>query len=341
MSCIAIHTPFRLACSVAAMWWGAPGWYSGRCRGAGGGWAPHHPAAWRVTGRTVSGNRAFRRQRHRQIVEEKDADSFELKTDDNLKILRWNDSRWRREDALAYLAELKLEKLEGYSRSPSTYWVFELGQAIIASLAMWDWDLCRYLAREATLEDLLQAEELLLGHPEYRSAPESGLAEKFPPRQFDHSPCCQHSLVSAASSNFSVLHLRIWQAEISVLMPLIENIRPNLITCFLRSLPVPYLNNYGVSVTDVNDLEIGVIFYLLGKALSRNGKEYSLIRILCEIRNALAHRTCPPREHILTLATLAKDNNFSPLLPFVKNPPQTITFNLLFGRSKIFSRMYS
>jgi len=81
--------------------------------------------------------------------------------------------------------------------------------------------------------------------------------------------------------------MRVWQAQITVLFPLIEQRRGQIIADHRGALTVPFEKGDGTWVTRVEDLEIAHLYYQLRN--NRDRRLEPLLRRLREARNALAH----------------------------------------------------
>lgn len=81
--------------------------------------------------------------------------------------------------------------------------------------------------------------------------------------------------------------IRVWQGQMTVLFPLIEQRRGRIIADHRSSLTVPFERGDGTWVTRVEDLEIAHLHYQLRN--HRDRRLEPLLRRLREVRNALAH----------------------------------------------------
>lgn len=88
------------------------------------------------------------------------------------------------------------------------------------------------------------------------------------------------------------IYKRIWAAQLQYLFPIVENIRISIITKVGNQIS-PYLhevNQFGESVTDVLDLEISSLDYLVRRHLNDSMLK-GRTKLLRECRNKLAHRS--------------------------------------------------
>jgi hypothetical protein len=81
--------------------------------------------------------------------------------------------------------------------------------------------------------------------------------------------------------------LRVWQAQVTLLFPLIEQRRGQIIADYRGSLIVPFEKGDGTWVTQIEDLEIAHLYFQLRN--HRDRRIEPLLRRLREARNALAH----------------------------------------------------
>ena len=71
----------------------------------------------------------------------------------------------------------------------------------------------------------------------------------------------------ALRGNERAISRLIWEAEIAVLMPYIEKLRQRLLETFGKLLKGPFTTKSGEVLTDIYDLEIGLLVGLMGKRL--------------------------------------------------------------------------
>jgi hypothetical protein len=96
-----------------------------------------------------------------------------------------------------------------------------------------------------------------------------------------------HSSLAALQGRADLLDRRIWQAEVAVLFPFLEQSRLDIVSELSGELEVPFETPFG-TVTDARDLELGQIL----RQLQRRGRAahvFSRIERLTRVRHALAH----------------------------------------------------
>lgn len=189
-------------------------------------------------------------------------------------------------DALLYAATLYREKSGSRLRR-------KIAVALIANLALWDLSLAERLADES-FNDLLDPKNLLAS-----IAAENGWSDKAL-RQWhcgmiDEIDGAQreHSALVACGDDGQQLSRRLWNAQVAVLLPFVEERRQELLLEYADVLPF-WLKLYGAKtsvgeiISDVGDLEIGNLCYLFKQAgVIANCQPQ--IEDLREIRNELAH----------------------------------------------------
>jgi hypothetical protein len=182
--------------------------------------------------------------------------------------------------------------------------------SICAELSLWDPELCKYLARLDSRQ-LLDPGKILREFAEERNWSNildiqdrnhlwaSGALQKIEGRDILHS-----SLLAIQSSERE-LNQRIWRAELTILYPLIEQKRQQLIQELSSSLQLPHVTQYGESIKDPLDLEIGHIYAQLQNNWSHYlGRYRRQIALLRDIRNALAHLEPVEKELLMDLTFL-------------------------------------
>jgi hypothetical protein len=175
--------------------------------------------------------------------------------------------------------------------------------AVIAGLALWDPSVSDYLTQESLgtiLEPLPALETLAAAHgwlPELELAWWNGSANP------SGNKLQTHSAILALRHDQRLLNRRIWAAEISVMLPFVEERRHELLTQYRHMLHVPFRTRFGETIHDAWELEIGHIeAQLLGNDVNDvRESDKHLIRKLRQIRNALAH------QEVLTLDQLTSD----------------------------------
>lgn len=92
--------------------------------------------------------------------------------------------------------------------------------------------------------------------------------------------------------NEDEIHNLIWEAQLKVAFPLIEKYRKNIISRYRQVIAkeLPIRNGYGQSIKEPEEVEIGVLYYLIGKSSVKiSEKEYEEIETYRNARNHLAH----------------------------------------------------
>jgi hypothetical protein len=82
---------------------------------------------------------------------------------------------------------------------------------------------------------------------------------------------------------------RIWNAEVGVLLPFVEEQRQDILVRFAGVLRVPAMTRFGEAITDIRDREIGHIESQLAKNPAVSNSIRQLLTQLRKIRNALSH----------------------------------------------------
>lgn len=88
------------------------------------------------------------------------------------------------------------------------------------------------------------------------------------------------------------LEERLWEAQIKVVFPLVEKHRNSIIAKYKASIELllPIKTVYGEKFTDVSEVELGTIAYLVEvRKIDVNNEDYKKISILKNARNVLAH----------------------------------------------------
>jgi len=183
---------------------------------------------------------------------------------------------------LLYAALLLEERAPTLAAAPAT-----LLASTIANVALWDPELAELLTA-ASPEDMLRPQRILKTladdrgwTPQVHPGWENGTMDDVSGRPQTHS-----ALLALADPG-GILHARLWSAQVSVLLPAVEERRLSLVRRLRHELRTPVHTGYGV-VTDPTDLEIGQIaFQLRGRALP--AAVYRQVQTLLRVRNALAH----------------------------------------------------
>ncbi|MGI5861121.1 MAG: hypothetical protein ACOX6T_03580 [Myxococcales bacterium] len=194
-----------------------------------------------------------------------------------LRVLKWR-GRLRYEDALIHLAD--------FSESGSVEERLRL--AIAVELAGWDLELARQLA-ERSLAELLRPTRILQEEARARGWRRPGTRDRWAvgwSDQWRGSPF-DHPAALALEEREQEITQRVWNAELTVLFPLIEERRCALLPQLRPFLRAPIETPTG-RIETVEDLEIGQIWYQVRHSrLSAATK--TRIMGLANMRRALAH----------------------------------------------------
>jgi hypothetical protein len=113
-----------------------------------------------------------------------------------------------------------------------------------------------------------------------------------------------HSVALAVRGDAAGLRRRIWQAEVAVLYPFLEEQRLQLLPRLRSYLRLPVETPYG-PVDDIYDLELGqLVHFLRGRNLPR--EVWRLLNLLTDMRHALAHLRPVPVEYLFVDDLLRK-----------------------------------
>ncbi len=166
--------------------------------------------------------------------------------------------------------------------------------SVCTNIALWDFDLCMALlenSSDALLNPLPVLEKFIQNRSwtgktvsDIAKRWEQGVEDEFDGRYM------MHSAAVAASKDIREIERRIWSAEVSMLFPLIEEKRHELLDELSDVLIVPHITNFGGIINDIRDLEIGHIKYQLDNNPSIcSTRIYRYVSQLKEIRDKLAH----------------------------------------------------
>ena len=134
----------------------------------------------------------------------------------------------------AYFAASRLIK-GGASRTLKD----EIRIHIAAELALWDFDLCRFLC-DATIEELVNPSDLLLRYADNRKDGNQSPDKMFEPAwssTFRNRKSPVHSVLVAQARNTVELTRRVWRGQVQVLFPLIEEQRCLLVDQLKKRAP--------------------------------------------------------------------------------------------------------
>jgi len=186
-------------------------------------------------------------------------------------------------DALTYATTLIEEK--AFSTLEA-----QVAASVLANLALWDEELATALAQEP-LETILSPVEWLKQWGKMKNWNAQLASEKL--RHigllaiFDGQPKL-HSAVAAMRGETSEIHARVWRGQASVLLPFIEERRRDLLKYLDKVIVLPFRTQFS-EIVHVEDLEIGHLYSMFGRGYRIDSDVQSLIRVLREMRNKLAH----------------------------------------------------
>lgn len=153
---------------------------------------------------------------------------------------------------------------------------------VCSELALWDFDLCRYLLN-FSLEQLLDPTDLLKRY----AVEKQGAAEN--PGQIGNNNSSKPKKVSAVdlalNGNREELNRRIWRGQVQVLFPLIEDQRYKLIQHLQSTCPSVLRN----AENDDGVIEIGPLHRCMLRERKCAPYLVNLARRLRNIRNDVAH----------------------------------------------------
>jgi len=177
--------------------------------------------------------------------------------------------------------------------------------AVVAALALWDPHICDYLARQPLRTIFAPCESLRrFAHERGWEQPGgtnlwcAGMVDTFADQER------QHSAHLALCGQIDELNHRVWRGQMSVLYPMIEERRQQLLLELRDLLHVPFRTREGAQITQLHDLEIGHIEWQLAEH-RRNGRPdprlettFRQVSALKTMRNHLAHLESVREEQI-------------------------------------------
>jgi hypothetical protein len=113
-----------------------------------------------------------------------------------------------------------------------------------------------------------------------------------------------HPVPLALRADYKAVRRRVWQGQVAVLFPFVERQRVNLLTELRSVLRVPFTTEFGNRIVDVNDLEIGHLWYQARGRVCENVEKR--IRALKDARHALAHLDVVSADDISRLEELTR-----------------------------------
>lgn len=179
--------------------------------------------------------------------------------------------------------------------SPEPFWQRQLRVAIAVELALWDTELCTQ-ACALDLGQLIQPTTWLAafacscGWDLEVAGATSLVGRTDQQREYEGRPR-NHSAWLALQGRVDVIERRVWQAQLTVLFPLLENHRQELLSGNKSGWCVPWKTNYGF-VERLEDLELNHLAdQLRSQRFIGNGQRdlFDFVCWLRDIRNDLAH----------------------------------------------------
>lgn len=103
----------------------------------------------------------------------------------------------------------------------------------------------------------------------------------------------------------------IWESQLKYIFPLIESYRKYFIKRYFKAIKnvLPISNSYGEKVTIPEDVEIGTLFYLVGRGdIVISSTEYNELERYRNARNRLAHMNVLENEEVEAILKAGKHN---------------------------------
>lgn len=168
-----------------------------------------------------------------------------------------------------------------------------LAAAVCAGLALWDQDLADRLAGEPP-RVLLDPQPVLArlaldlgwqdtGSNAWTDLWAAGLADLYEGRWR------LHSALLALKGDTAELRSRMWTAQVSVVLPFLEEQRRDWLDTFQGILRVPYCPHPGRQIDTLEDLELPHLAQQLGRHPAVPSPVRTRLRRFAEVRNRLAH----------------------------------------------------
>jgi hypothetical protein len=182
-------------------------------------------------------------------------------------------------------------------------WQRQLRAAIAVELALWDTELCSQ-ACDLTLNQLVMPMNWLASFGHARGiAPSDGntnVASTATQHQREFEGRLRyHSAWLAVHRRQDVIIRRVWQAQLGVLFPLLENQRQELLVAHRNLWRLPWETSYGC-IEQPEDLELNHLADQLRAQRHCGLREiYEFVCWLRDMRNDLAHLTPVPSERLL------------------------------------------
>jgi hypothetical protein len=167
-----------------------------------------------------------------------------------------------------------------------------LAISLIAGTALWDPSASERLAQES-MDVLMNPRPILID-----IARERGWEPNVNPTAGWHrgmSDCFEgrvqpHSAMLAIADGTNELNSRIWKAEVSVVLPYLEEQRREVLSQYGQLLRLPFVTRFGEVITDAFDLELAHIASQLGGLAGRvDLRNRRAVERMAAVRNKLAH----------------------------------------------------
>lgn len=98
-----------------------------------------------------------------------------------------------------------------------------------------------------------------------------------------------HSVFLYQAQNINEIYRRLWRAHVRTLFPMLEEERVRLLAELKSFLKVPFCTEYGITIDNLNALEIGHIRYQIRNNYNIDKHTKQLLDSLKEIRDEIAH----------------------------------------------------
>lgn len=178
-----------------------------------------------------------------------------------------------------------------------------LASATIARIALWDLGLAERLAHEDA-PTIVEPREMLIEVAQSRGWTVQDLQS--PTWHRGMSDLVDgvertNSALLALLDPADELRRRLWQAQVGVMFPLVEEKRQQILDRLAHLLRVPFTTRFGDIISDVRELEIGHINnQITRERLPVDRGTRQLVRCLRDIRNSLSHLEPVPAELLLS-----------------------------------------
>ena len=103
----------------------------------------------------------------------------------------------------------------------------------------------------------------------------------------DGRPVTHPALRAVRQHGLAEIHSLVWRAQVAVLFPYLEEARAHYLREYADSLRLPHDTGYGLMIHHREDLELSHIHHQLRHRVPQ--KEQQRLRLLRDVRNALAH----------------------------------------------------